>query len=212
MLFRYFLNNFEVLLEWLWDCSIYPSYYWYHFRFYISLGFKIFFGSFLDHNNASWICGVYWQVCSFFINTDYDVLFIVRDGCVKSSPCYFIVWLPHFHNLLLLILVRAYTIFHCPILLLFPCVCERIVEHTLWSCRFLYCSFASVGHGDIMWYIILSYCWRNLHLLPVCYVFSIFGTPAVSYYVIWCSLINWGLFDRASSSWNKLKCQLDATR
>jgi len=28
----------------------------------------------------------------------------------------------------------------------------------------------------------------------------------------WNKQATWGLFDRASSSWNKVKCQLDATR
>ena len=47
MLFRHFLNDFKVLLEWFWDCSSCPSYYWYHFRFYISSYFKIFSAPFL---------------------------------------------------------------------------------------------------------------------------------------------------------------------
>ena len=33
------------------------------------------------------------------------------------------------------------------------------------SCLFVYCSFASIGHADIMWSIPLSNCWQILHLL-----------------------------------------------
>ena len=44
--------------------------------------------------------------------------------------------------------------------------------HTL-SCLFMYCSFASIGHSDIMWSIISSICWQSLHLLSVS-VFNIF--------------------------------------
>ena len=43
--------------------------------------------------------------------------------------------------------------------------------HTL-SCLFIYCSFASIGHADIMWSIVSSNCWQSLHLLSVS-VFSI---------------------------------------
>jgi len=44
--------------------------------------------------------------------------------------------------------------------------------HTL-SCVFIYCSFASIGHADIMWSNVSSNCWQSLHLLSVS-VFNIF--------------------------------------
>ena len=31
----------------------------------------------------------------------------------------------------------------------------------------MYCSFAHIGHADVMWFIVLSYRWRSLHLLSV---------------------------------------------
>ena len=38
--------------------------------------------------------------------------------------------------------------------------------HTL-SCLFVYCSFASIGHADIMWSIVSSNYLQSLHLLSV---------------------------------------------
>jgi len=52
--------------------------------------------------------------------------------------------------------------------------------HTL-SCLFMYCSFASIGHADIMWSIGSSNCWQSLHLLSVS-VFSIFVAYYYYYY------------------------------
>ena len=60
-------------------------------------------------------------------------------------------------------------------------------------------------------------------LLPTTYVVTAIAIPTESLYLAvlynaWVSfitntnLITWGLFDRASSSWKKVKCQLDATR
>jgi hypothetical protein len=43
------------------------------------------------------------------------------------------------------------------------CICA----HTL-SCIFLYCSFASIGHADIMCSIVSSNFLQSLHLLSVC--------------------------------------------
>ena len=44
--------------------------------------------------------------------------------------------------------------------------------HTL-SCLIMYCSFASIGHADIMRSNVSSNCWQSLHLLSVS-VFNIF--------------------------------------
>jgi hypothetical protein len=41
------------------------------------------------------------------------------------------------------------------------------------SCLFMYCSFASFEHADIIWYIASSNCWHSLRLLSVS-VFNIF--------------------------------------
>jgi hypothetical protein len=41
------------------------------------------------------------------------------------------------------------------------------------SCLFTYCSFASIGHADMMWSIVSSNCWQSLHLLSVS-AFNIF--------------------------------------
>ena len=38
--------------------------------------------------------------------------------------------------------------------------------HTL-SCLFVYCSFVSIGHADIIWSIVSSNCRQSLHLLSV---------------------------------------------
>ena len=49
--------------------------------------------------------------------------------------------------------------------------------HTL-SCPFMYYSFASIGHADIMWSIVSSNCWHSLHLLPV----SVCNTVVAQYF------------------------------
>jgi hypothetical protein len=47
------------------------------------------------------------------------------------------------------------------------CICALTL-----SCRFTYCSFASIGHADIICSIVSSSCWHSLYLLSVS-VFSI---------------------------------------
>jgi hypothetical protein len=42
------------------------------------------------------------------------------------------------------------------------CICALIL-----SCRFTYCSFASIGHADVIYSIVSSCCWHSLHLLSV---------------------------------------------
>ena len=37
-------------------------------------------------------------------------------------------------------------------------IAMRMRTHTL-SCLFMYCSFASIGHADVMCYIVSSNCW-----------------------------------------------------
>jgi hypothetical protein len=36
------------------------------------------------------------------------------------------------------------------------------------SCPFMYCSSASIGHANIMWYLVSTNCWHNLHFLCFC--------------------------------------------
>jgi len=43
----------------------------------------------------------------------------------------------------------------------------------------MYCSFASIGHADIMWSIVSSNCWQSLHLLSV----SVSNIFVVQYFV-----------------------------
>ena len=42
------------------------------------------FGFCLDHTYISWNCNVYYVTCCLFVITDYDIQFIVRDGCQFS--------------------------------------------------------------------------------------------------------------------------------
>ena len=43
---------------------------------------------------------------------------------------------------------------------------QRSWAHTL-TCLFMYCSFAGIGHADIMCSTVSSDCWHSLHLLSV---------------------------------------------
>src|SRR5215475_842526 len=52
--------------------------------------------------------------------------------------------------------------------------------HTL-SCLFMHCSFASMGHADIICFIVSSNCWHSLRLLSVS-VFNIFVAYYCYYY------------------------------
>ena len=67
----------------------------------------------------------------------------------------------------------------------FPCICWSVVVHTL-SCLFMYCSFASIGHVDIMWSIVSSNCWQSLHLLSVS-VFNIIIIIIIKTYTYLCN-------------------------
>ena len=62
----------------------------------------------------------------------------------------------------------------------------QLCTHTL-SCLFMYCSFASIGHGDIMWPIVSSNYWQSLHLLSV----SMFNIFVALYFVCraWCCAV-----------------------
>ena len=70
--------------------------------------------------------------------------------------------------------------------------------HTL-SCLFMYCSFASIGHADIMCSIVSSNCWQSLHLLSVP-VFNIFVSQ---YFVLLLSLSLLLLLVEVSSSYSQ---------
>jgi hypothetical protein len=47
------------------------------------------------------------------------------------------------------------------------------------SCLFIYCSFASTGHADMMWSIVSSNWWHSRHLLSV----SVFRIFVAKYFV-----------------------------
>ena len=66
------------------------------------------------------------------------------------------------------------------------------------SCLFMYCSFASIVHADIMWSTVSSNCWQSLHLLSIS-VLNIF----VAYYFVcnaWSCAANISLSVSAFSS------------
>jgi hypothetical protein len=99
----------------------------------------------------------------FFIITDYDVRFIVRDVSLGWNLFIFIIWVLYLNVLLLLILVHAHTSLQYVVLPLIHSICQSVVEHTLLSCLVMYCSIANIGHADNV-----IYCdWQSLHLLPV---------------------------------------------
>jgi hypothetical protein len=77
-------------------------------------------------------------------------LFIPQYGYVVSLACFYWFW------------DMFVSVFFCPVvpvsLHMLKCSCA----HTLF-CLFMYCSFASMGHADIIWSIASSNCWHSLH-------------------------------------------------
>jgi hypothetical protein len=100
-------------------------------------------------------------------------------ACYWGWSCQFVFvgsteQLPYLLNLFLLILVHVHTSVLCLIVPPVPCICWSVAVHPLTlSCLFIYRSFASIGHADMMWSIVSSNWWQSLHLLSVS-VFSIF--------------------------------------
>ena len=105
------------------------------------------------------------------MTTYYDVRFIVRDGSVSLHSL-----IPQYGYLVFLICFYWYWYMLIPVflssLLCFLHMLNCSWAHTL-SYLFMYCSFASIGHADVMWSIFSSKCWHSLHLLSVS-VYNIF--------------------------------------
>ena len=103
------------------------------------------FSAFLNHVSISRDCLTY----SFFIMADYNVRLICRVVLSFFNFYSWPIWL---------FLIFSYMITPCVphlVLPLFP---------RIWylSCLFTFSSFASIGHADIMWYTVSSYCWYRL--------------------------------------------------
>jgi len=136
-----------------------------------SLYFRIFWASFLITFLSPEIA------TSINLHVPFSLPRIIMSGLLLGivlsvCTCWFRSMLPCLLDLFLPILAHVHTIVFCPILPLFPCICWSVFVHTL-SCLFMYCSFASIGHADIMWSIVSSNCWQSLRLLSVS-LFSIF--------------------------------------
>ena len=125
----------------------------------------------------SQIC--YVQYCSYcrYIRTS---IFLVEG---TYYYCYYYYHHHHYHLL--------YAVY------LYSCSCDKLCPQGIQCCSysvvtihgayivsfsvesivlFTYCSFASIGHADIMWSIVSSNCRQSLHLLFVS-VFNIFFFP-----------------------------------
>ena len=75
-----------------------------------------------------------------------------------------IIWLPYLHDLFWR---HGLTSVCCLTLSLFPFICQKCSwAHTI-SCLWIYLSFTSTIHPDMMCSIILSKCLQSLHLLSV---------------------------------------------
>ena len=98
--------------------------------------------------------------------------------CCWGQFCQFVlvdstIRLPCLLDLFLLISAHVHTgvcLSNCTAVSLHMLKCS--CAHTV-SCLFMYCSFAGIGHADIMRSIVSSNCWQSLHLLSVS-AFNIF--------------------------------------
>jgi hypothetical protein len=82
-------------------------------------------------------------------------LLVPQYGYLASLTCFYRFW----HMFIPVFFIQLYHVS----LRMLKCICA----HTL-SCIVIYCSFASIGHADIMWSIVSSNFWRSLHLLSRC--------------------------------------------
>jgi hypothetical protein len=97
---------------------------------------------------------------------------MVRSACIYLFHNMVCIYL--FHNMVTLPLWLAYTdfrtcLYRCSLSNftlvswhMLKCSCTRTV-----SCPFMYCCFASIGHADMIWFMVSWNCWHNLHLLSV---------------------------------------------
>ena len=88
-------------------------------------------------------------ICWFHSIVTLPPWFVTTEFGTCSYQCFFVQLHPYFLDML-------------------KCICALTL-----SCRFTYCSFASIWHVDIISSIVSSCCWHSLHLLSVS-VFNIF--------------------------------------
>ena len=95
-------------------------------------------------------------------------IFLVYYHIMLSSLLLRIVLLVHnFRDLCRLIFVHGHTSVCCLMSLFYPsCMLMCSWTHTL-LCLFIYCSFACIGHADMICSTVSSNCLHRLHLLSV---------------------------------------------
>ena len=101
-----------------------------------------------------------------FLISDYDALFIIRDGSVGLP-----LLIPSYGYLTFTICFGWFwyvvrTVFIVLFYLCFLTYVKAQLTHNL-SCLFLYCSFAIIGHADTMYSTVSSECLQSLHFLSV---------------------------------------------
>ena len=113
---------------------------------------------------------------------NYNVWFVVRNGSVSLN-----LLIPHYGYVASLTCFYWFWYMFVPVFLsnytpvslhMLKCSCAHTV-----SCLFMYCSFASIGHADIIWSIVSSNCWHSRH-----YYY---------YYIILYNIIYWNRFECA---------------
>ena len=168
MLLMYFLNDFEMVPVAPIITGITPV-----FNFHMhcisvvrSLCFKIFSSSFLITFLSPQIA------TSINIHVPALLSRIIMSGLLL--PIVLSVCTCLFHNMFTLPPLLVSTDFGTWSYQCFLSSCTPVSFHMLkcsWahtlSCLFVYFSFASIGHSDIMWSIVSSQCWQSLHLLSV---------------------------------------------
>jgi hypothetical protein len=171
MLSRYVVQVFS---EWFWDSSICPCYYLYHIYFYIAYKLYLYCKIFIFQNLLASFLNIFQSpeiATSISKHVPFSLPRVTMSGLLLGivlSVC-----TCQLHNMVTLNsclvsadLVHAYTNALCLILSLFPCICWRVLEHTHYHI-FMYCSFAKIGHADIMLSTDSSNCWHSLRLLSV---------------------------------------------
>lgn len=99
---------------------------------------------------------------------DYDIQCTVRCGSASS-----IIWLPNLHDLFLLTLVHTHI--RAPYLILPSSLHMKMCSwaHTCYYVS-MYCSFANIGHANMMCSTASSNCLQSLHLLLVLLLLLLF--------------------------------------
>jgi len=173
MVSRYVVHVFP---KWLWNGPSRAYYYWNHLCFYIPHAlyfyFRIFSASFLITFLSPEIAA------SINIHVLFSLSRIIMSGLLLRMVLS--VWTCWFHSMVTLPPWPVSTDFGTCSYQCFLSSCTPVSLHMLkcscahtLSCLFMYCSFASIGHADIIWSIVSSNCWHSLHLLSLS-VFNIF--------------------------------------